>query len=76
MKAGLIEGLGWVATALFAASYFLKPTALRTVQFLGALLWVTYGALIGARPVIAANALVMAAAAWTIFRGTRTQAGD
>jgi hypothetical protein len=35
---------------------------------LGALLWVTYGALIGASPVIVANLLVFSAAAWTLRR--------
>lgn len=35
---------------------------------LGALLWVIYRALLGAPPVIAANALVIAAAAWTTLR--------
>jgi uncharacterized protein with PQ loop repeat len=35
---------------------------------IGALLWVTYGALIGALPVIIANVLVFAAAAWTALR--------
>jgi uncharacterized protein with PQ loop repeat len=35
---------------------------------LGALLWITYGVLIGALPVIIANLLVFAAAAWTAVR--------
>ncbi len=35
----------------------------------GATLWIAYGCLIGAVPVIAANALVFAAAAWTFARG-------
>jgi uncharacterized protein with PQ loop repeat len=35
---------------------------------LGALLWITYGVLIGALPVIIANLLVFAAAAWTALR--------
>jgi len=34
----------------------------------GALLWVTYGVLISASPVIVANVLVFSAAAWTTFR--------
>jgi hypothetical protein len=32
------------------------------------LLWITYGVLIGALPVIIANLLVFAAAAWTAVR--------
>ena len=38
---------------------------------LGALLWITYGVLINASPVIVANVLVFAAAAWTTFRAKR-----
>jgi uncharacterized protein with PQ loop repeat len=34
----------------------------------GALLWVIYGVLINARPVIVANVLVFSAAAWTMVR--------
>jgi len=53
----VVSGLGWVATALFVASYFFsRPAALRATQIVGALLWVLYGALIGAPPVIVANA--------------------
>jgi hypothetical protein len=66
--------LGWVATAVFVGSYFfVRPAALRAVQMVGATLWIVYGFLIEATPVIAANALVFAAAAWTWFaaRGSR-----
>jgi hypothetical protein len=64
-----IECLGWVATAVFVASYFFaRPSLLRGVQMLGALLWVTYGVLINASPVIVANVLVFSAAAWTTLR--------
>jgi len=60
--------LGWVATAVFVGSYFfVKPAALRAVQMIGAVVWIVYGFLIEATPVIAANALVFAAAAWTFF---------
>jgi hypothetical protein len=68
-----IEGLGWTATAVFVASYFFaRPSLLRAVQMLGALLWVTYGLLINASPVIVANVLVFSAAAWTTFRRAST----
>jgi hypothetical protein len=61
--------LGWIATAVFVASYFFaRPAVLRAVQMLGAILWMAYGYLIGAMPVIAANVLVFAAAAWTLAR--------
>ena len=67
-----ITCLGWLATATFVASYFFARAAgLRTVQMLGALLWMLYGALIGAPPVIVANLLVMAAAAWGSVRESR-----
>jgi hypothetical protein len=63
----LIEFVGWVATAIFIASYFCKAAErLRRVQMIGALLWVIYGVLIGASPVVAANLLVLGAAAWTL----------
>jgi hypothetical protein len=64
-----IECLGWAATGVFVASYFFaRPTFLRGVQMLGALLWVVYGVLIHASPVIVANVLVLSAAAWTTLR--------
>jgi hypothetical protein len=65
------DTLGWIATAVFVGSYFFsKPAALRACQMLGAMLWIVYGVLIGAKPVIAANLLVFAAAAWTLLRKT------
>jgi len=68
-----IEWLGWSATAVFVGSYFFaRPSLLRGVQMLGALLWVVYGVLIGASPVIVANVLVFSAAAWTAFRKAST----
>ena len=68
-----IEALGWCATAVFVASYFFsRPTLLRAAQMLGALLWLVYGVLIKAPPVIVANILVFSAAAWTALRGTRS----
>ena len=61
--------LGWVATAVFVGSYFFtRPALLRAAQMLGATLWIVYGAMIGAIPVVVANGLVFAAAAWTLFR--------
>ena len=64
-----IDYLGWAATAIFVGSYFFtRPSLLRAAQMLGALLWLTYGVLIKASPVIVANVLVFSAAAWTTFR--------
>jgi hypothetical protein len=66
-----IELLGWSATAVFVGSYFFaRPSRLRSVQMVGALLWVIYGALIHASPVIVANVLVFSAAAWTALRAS------
>jgi hypothetical protein len=65
----IVQCLGWSATAVFVGSYFFaRPSVLRGVQMLGALLWISYGVLINASPVIVANVLVFAAAAWTTFR--------
>jgi len=64
-----VEAIGWAATAAFVASYFFPRTSqLRAAQMLGALLWLGYGLLIHALPVIVANALVLGAAAWTAYR--------
>jgi hypothetical protein len=64
--------LGWLATAVFVGSYFCaRPAHLRRVQMVGATMWVGYGVLMGAAPVVAANVLVLAAAAWTERQQTR-----
>ncbi len=64
--------LGWMATAVFVGSYFFsRPSALRAMQMAGSILWIVYGVLIDAMPVIAANVLVFAAAAWTAFGRNR-----
>jgi hypothetical protein len=66
-----IACLGWSATAVFVGSYFfVRPSLLRGAQMFGALLWIIYGLLINAPPVIAANILVFVAAACTAFRKT------
>ena len=63
------ELLGWCATAVFVSSFFARrPGRLRLLQMSGAALWVMYGLLLRAPPVVAANVLVMAAAAWTAWR--------
>jgi hypothetical protein len=63
------DTLGWIATAMFVSSYFFRrPTLLRAAQMAGATLWMLYGVLIGAMPVIVANALVFGAATWTLIR--------
>ena len=65
----MTDALGWVATAVFVSSYFFKrPALLRAAQMVGACLWILYGAIIGAIPVVVANGLVFGAAAWTLMR--------
>jgi hypothetical protein len=71
----LVDALGWAATAVFVASYFFaKPHLLRRAQMLGAVMWVAYGLLMQAAPVVAANVLVLAAAAWTTRRAAPARA--
>src|SRR5438034_2942605 len=51
--------VGWLATAIFAISYFCKrTTTLRRVQGIAALAWATYGVLIHSLPIIVANVIV------------------
>lgn len=62
--------IGWVATAVFVASYLCRDAAmLRRVQAAGAVLWIGYGMLIGAAPVIVANLIVAAVAVASGARG-------
>jgi hypothetical protein len=62
------DWIGWVATATFASSYFCKrPATLRRVQGLAAVLWMIYGVLIHALPVIVANAVVASLAIFSSF---------
>jgi hypothetical protein len=69
MNHAAVDLVGWAATAVFVGSYFFaSPSRLRGAQMIGAALWMTYGVFIGAAPVIVANVLVFAAAAWTNFR--------
>jgi hypothetical protein len=60
------DWLGWLATAVFAVSYFTKqPVTLRRVQGIAALVWASYGVAIHALPIIVANVIVAAVAVWT-----------
>jgi hypothetical protein len=69
-----IDMVGWCATLVFVGSYFCRQaSALRRMQMLGAFMWVAYGVLVGAAPVVAANLLVVAAAAWTARRSSAPQ---
>ena len=62
----MLDGLGWVATALFAVSYLCKSTrSIRRVQASAALLWVGYGIWMNALPIIVANVIVAVLAVYT-----------
>jgi uncharacterized protein with PQ loop repeat len=67
--------IGWVATAVFASSYLCREAAsLRRVQAAAAVLWVVYGVLIQAAPVIVANLIVAGvalASSWRLSRPPR-----
>lgn len=65
----MLTWIGWLATAVFAASYFFKaPAKLRIVQALAALMWIVYGVAIHALPVVVANVIVAAAALGSTLR--------
>ncbi|MCX6610541.1 MAG: YgjV family protein [Acidobacteria bacterium] len=66
------DWIGWVATATFTSSYFVRnPLQIRAIQAVAACLWLSYGVVIGATPVIIANILVVSAALFTMWRDRR-----
>lgn len=66
----MLSWIGWIATACFGLSYFFKkPATLRLIQAGAAILWISYGLLIHAMPVVAANVIVALAAVYSIFTG-------
>jgi len=69
------DWIGWGATAIFAASYLVRdPRRLRMIQAGAALVWIAYGLLLGAAPVVGANAAVAAIALLSLRRsGSREQ---
>jgi hypothetical protein len=61
-----IDWIGWIATAIFVSSYACRdPVLLRRVQALAASLWVAYGMVIHATPVVVANLLVAGIAVYS-----------
>jgi hypothetical protein len=65
----MIDVIGWIATALFLLSYFAKDRRhLLALQVVAALVWIGYGTLLRAMPVIVANGLVAAAATFSATR--------
>ena len=65
----MADTIGWIATAVFSASYFFRSaSALRWVQAAAACLWIGYGITISSKPVIGANLIVAAGAVVTTVR--------
>lgn len=72
MDADSVGLIGWAATSMTVASYFFhNQITLRRVQAVAALVWISYGVAIHARPIIAANVIVTAVAAWSTIRESR-----
>jgi hypothetical protein len=66
----MLSWIGWIATACFGLSYFFKkPATLRLIQAGAAILWISYGLLIHALPVVVANVIVALAALYSTFTG-------
>jgi hypothetical protein len=71
------EWIGWIATAMFGVSYFCKrPVTLRLVQASAAVLWIGYGVLIKAPPVVVANVLIAVLALYSSLRRCPGSASD
>ena len=65
----LADSIGWTATAVFTTSYLMTGQArLRRLQMAGASLWLTYGLVTQAPPVIGSNILVLSAACCAEYR--------
>ena len=70
--ASMSATLGWIAAGVFTTSYFFtRPGILRRVQMAGAALWLLYGVLLGAYPVMVANLMNLVAMAWSEWRAAR-----
>jgi uncharacterized protein with PQ loop repeat len=69
------DWIGWLATAIFATSYFFRsPVAMRWVQACAAICWILYGIVLHSMPVIVANLIVVSLAALTAWRAATVQA--
>ena len=61
-----VDWVGWLATAVFVASYrFKDQQTLRWIQAVAAVLWVGYGVARQALPVVIANLLVAGMAVYS-----------
>jgi hypothetical protein len=71
------EWIGWIATGVFTSSYlFKRADSLRLVQMIAALMWIGYGVLVHAHPVIVANLLVFGAAAAATWSARSSRGAD
>jgi hypothetical protein len=63
------DGIGWIATAIFGVSYFVRrPAAMRLVQAAASLCWIVYGVRLHAVPIIVANLIVTSLALFSAWR--------
>jgi predicted acyltransferase len=73
----MMDAIGWIATAIFLASYSCKdPRKLRLIQAAAALLWVAYGVVLHAIPIVVANLLVAGVAAYSSLGGLLLRRAD
>lgn len=65
----MLSYVGWFATAMFAGSYLFKePKSLSIMQAMAAIVWIIYGVMIGAFPVIVCNVAVALMATFAAYR--------
>ena len=68
------DWIGWLATVIFLASYSCKDQGkLRRVQAAAAVVWVIYGVILNAVPIVVANLLVAFVAVYSSLAGNRTR---
>jgi hypothetical protein len=68
------DWIGWLATAIFLFSYSCKDQGrLRQVQALAAVLWVVYGVILHAVPIVVANLLVAGVALYSSLIRSRAR---
>lgn len=69
-----LDWIGWLATVIFLASYSCKDQGrLRRVQAVAALVWVIYGVILHAVPLVVANLLVAFVAVYSSLAGHRAR---
>jgi len=70
----MLNAIGWIATAIFSASYFFRgQAALRGIQAAAACLWDSLRFDDWSVPVVAANVIVAAAALYSLFAASKRQ---